>query len=68
MGPRTSGSLSFQNKQRVSKHSAPAQVVEGPPSQSHSNLFVSTVDTPNGDTTDQLKQKTINMAVKVMKC
>ena len=41
MGPRTSASLSLRKKPRVSIHSAPAQVVEGPPSTTTNNqLFV----------------------------
>ena len=52
---------------KVPKHPALAQVVEGPPSNTN-NIIVSTVDTPNGHTTDQLKQKTINMGIKVMRC
>ena len=68
MGPTRSGSKSLPNKPRVPKHPATAQVMEGPPSQIKTSILVSTVDTPNGDTTDQLKQKTINMGIKVMKC
>jgi hypothetical protein len=38
MGPRTSASLSLHSRPRVPQHSAPAQVVEGPPS--NTNIII----------------------------
>ena len=69
MGPRISGTVSLPKKPRVKKHPATAVVMEHPPSNNLQNSKLSsTVDTPNGDTTDQLKQKTLQMGIKVMKC
>ena len=68
MGPKTSGRMSLRRKPGGSKHPATAIRMEQSPSIQTSSKLVSTVDTPNGDTTDQLKQKTFHMEIKVMRC
>ena len=66
MGPIRSGD-SARRKPRGKLHPGMANGKGGPPlSKTDSNLFA-TVDTSQEDTT-ALKQKTIAMAIKVMRC
>ena len=68
MGPRRSGKMSLHRRPGGSEHPATANGMEQSPSIKTTSNLVSTVDTPNGDTTDQLKQKTSHMEIKVMRC
>ena len=67
MGPTRSGGSA---RQRPRDNNPEMAAVRGGPLSlsSSTNSICSTVDTSNGDTTANLKQKTLTMALKVMRC
>lgn len=66
MAPKRSGA-SVRPKPR-DKINPEMAAVRGDPLSTTNNIICSTVDTSNGDTTANLKQKTLAMALKVMRC